>query len=299
MIYRKWSLLSSTAVVTAGIVGAVALGDLLFNRKDPYPVPELKKDNALSLKCYYLSAQRLRSAFHTFEVLATSPRHSNPKSTNVPSHASLDRILTIIKFLKSKGFSDSDIPKLTTSCPKLLSDLEPADIGPVFSFLATDVAASTHESCGLILCCPDLLFSNVDYCLRPTLAFLTSIGLKRLNSPTNLNAHLLNTRVSKFETKRDFLRSIGFTYDESIKACTRLPAIFGYSIENNMAPKVEYLVEGMQRSIDEIKEFPQYFAFSLRRRIVPRHMHLMQRSVHISLKKMLLCGDDKFYAKWK
>ncbi|XP_021731604.1 transcription termination factor MTEF1, chloroplastic-like [Chenopodium quinoa] len=224
---------------------------------------------------------------------------SNPKSTNVPSHASLDRILTIIKFLKSKGFSDSDIPKLTTSCPKLLSDLEPADIGPVFSFLATDVAASTHESCGLILCCPDLLFSNVDYCLRPTLAFLTSIGLKRLNSPTNLNAHLLNTRVSKFETKRDFLRSIGFTYDESIKACTRLPAIFGYSIENNMAPKVEYLVEGMQRSIDEIKEFPQYFAFSLRRRIVPRHMHLMQRSVHISLKKMLLCGDDKFYAKWK
>uniref|UniRef100_A0A803LP51 Uncharacterized protein n=1 Tax=Chenopodium quinoa TaxID=63459 RepID=A0A803LP51_CHEQI len=293
MIYRKWSLLSSTAVVTAGIVGAVALGDLLFNRKNTL-LFVINFEFVLVIAYYFGLCYDLTDANGGFF------KDSNPKSTNVPSHANLDKILTIIKFLKSKGFSDSDIPKLTTSCPKLfLSDLEPADIGPVFSFLATEVAASTRESCGLILCCPDLLFSNVDYCLRPTLAFLTSIGLERLNSPTNLNAHLLNTRVSKFETKLDFLRSIGFTYDESIKACARLPAIFGYSIENNMAPKVEYLVEGMQRSIDEIKEFPQYFAFSLRRRIVPRHMHLMQRSVHISLKKMLLSGDDKFYAKWK
>lgn len=225
---------------------------------------------------------------------------SNPKSTNVPSHETLDQILTIIKYLKSNGFSDIDLPKLSKSCPKLFSSsLEPDDIRPVFSFLATDVAASSRESCELILYCPELLFSNVDYCLRPTLAFLTSVGIERLNSPTNFNAHLLNTRVCKLETKIMFLRSIGFTYEQATKACVRLPAIFGYSIENNMRPKVEYLVEGMQRSIEELIEFPQYFAFSLRRRIVPRHMHLMQRNVHISLKKMLLSGDEKFYAKWK
>ncbi|KNA12978.1 hypothetical protein SOVF_121050 [Spinacia oleracea] len=225
---------------------------------------------------------------------------SNPKSTNVPSHETLDQILTIINYLKSKGFSDTDIPKLSTSCPKLFSSrLKPADIGPVFSFLTTDVAATTHESCGLILCCPELLFSNVEYCLKPTLAFLTSVGLERLNYPTNLNAHILNTRVSKLEAKLEFLRSIGFTNEESTKACARLPAIFGYSVENNMSPKVEYLLKGMQRSIEELKEFPQYFGFSLRRRIVPRHMHLMQRSVHISLKRMLFCGDEKFYEIWK
>lgn len=225
---------------------------------------------------------------------------TNPRTTNAPSHETLDQILTIINYLKSKGFSDTDIPKLSSSCPKLFSSsLEPADIAPVFSFLTTDVAASTQESCGLVLCCPDILFSNVDYCLRPTLTFLRSIGLEKLNTPTNLNAHLLNTRVSKFETKVKFLMSVGLTYEESIKVCARLPAIFGYSIENNMRPKVEYLVEGMQRSIEELKEFPQYFAFSLRKRIVPRHMHLIQRKVNISLKKMLLCGDEKFYAKWK
>lgn len=225
---------------------------------------------------------------------------SNYRSTNIPSHETLDHILTIINYLKSKGFSDSNIPKLSISCPKLFSSsLVPADIRPVFTFLATDVAASTHESCGLVLCCPELLFSNVEYCLKPTLAFLKGIGIQKLSTPTNLNAHLLNTRVSKLETKIKFLHSIGFTYEESTKVCERLPAIFGYSIEDNMMPKAEYLVGGMQRSIEELKEFPQYFAFSLRRRIVPRHLHLMQRNVHISLKRMLLCGDEKFYAKWK
>lgn len=225
---------------------------------------------------------------------------SNPKNPNTPSHETLDQILAIIDYLKSKGLSDRDIPKLSSTCSKLFSSsLEPADIEPVFSFLATDVEASAEETCGLVLLCPELLFSNVEYCLRPTLLFLKTIGLERLNKPTNLNAHLLNTRVIKLESKIEFLRSIGFSAHESASACARLPAIFGYSIENNMGPKVEYLVREMERNIEELVEFPQYFAYSLRRKIVPRHMHLKLRGVHISLKRMLLPGDQKFYAKWE
>ncbi|KAK9667398.1 hypothetical protein RND81_14G253400 [Saponaria officinalis] len=226
--------------------------------------------------------------------------NSNPRNPNVPSHKCLDQILDIINYLKSKGFSESDITKLASVYPKLFSSsLEPSDIEPVFTFLARDVAATGTESRGLILCCPDLLFSNVEYCLRPTLTFLKAIGLEKLNSPTNLNARLLNTRISKIETKIEFLKSIGFTREESLKACARLPAIFGYSIDNNLQPKVGYLIGGMQRSIDELKEFPQYFAFSLTRRIVPRYMHLRQRGIHITLKRMLMSCDQKFYAKWK
>jgi len=225
---------------------------------------------------------------------------SKPKNHNAPTHQSLDEILSIIDFLKSKGFSDANIPTLCSKCPKLFSSsLKPADIEPVFSFLAADVGASAEESCGLILYCPEILFSNVKYCLRPRLLFLKNIGLQKLNNPSNLNAHLLNTHISKLESKIEFLRAIGISVDESIRVCARLPAIFGYSIENNLGPKVEYLVGGMERSVEELVEFPQYFAFSLRRKIVPRHMHLKQRDVRISLKRMLLCGDQKFYAKWK
>ncbi|KNA21251.1 hypothetical protein SOVF_044970, partial [Spinacia oleracea] len=48
MIYRKWSLLSSTAVITTGIVGAFVLGNLLFVNQDPFPKQVPKKQNASS-----------------------------------------------------------------------------------------------------------------------------------------------------------------------------------------------------------------------------------------------------------
>ncbi|GMH02755.1 hypothetical protein Nepgr_004594 [Nepenthes gracilis] len=222
-------------------------------------------------------------------------------STNPPSHETVDQILIIINYLKqSQGFCDSEIVKLASCCPTLFSsDLDPTDISPVFEFLTADLAASSEESRGLVLLCPHILFSDVEYCLRPTLIYLKNLGLKGLNLPTNLNAHLLNTKISKLEKKVKFLRNIGFGKEQAEKVCARLPAVFGYSIENNLMPKFEYLVWGMGRSIAELEEFPQYFGFSLRKRIVPRHLHLKQRGVRISLKRMLLSGDQKFYSKWK
>lgn len=99
--------------------------------------------------------------------------------------------------------------------------------------------------------------------------------------------------------KMGFLQEIGFSYEEAANVCTRLPAIFGYGVESNLKPKVEYLVEEMEREVEELKRFPQYFGFSLEKRIVPRHLHLKERGVRIPLNRMLMWGDDKFYAKWK
>lgn len=169
----------------------------------------------------------------------------------------------------------------------------------MFEFLYSDVGASVEESCFLVLRCPGILESNVEFCLKPTLAYLRSLGLEKLNSPTTLNAHLLNTRVGKFEEKVKFLQSVGFSYEESARICARLPAIFGYSIDNNLRPKFEFLVREMKRSIEEVKDFPQYFAFSLNQRIAPRHFHLKKRNAKVKLNRMLLWSDNRFYAKWK
>ncbi|KAJ4966127.1 hypothetical protein NE237_017976 [Protea cynaroides] len=221
-------------------------------------------------------------------------------NSEVPSPENLQHILSIISFFKSKGFSEPDFRRLFFHSPQLFSpSIDPNDFVPVFEFLATDVAASPAESCGLILRCPEILFSHVDLCLKRTLLFLRELGLEKLNLPTSLNARLLNTRVDKFEEKIRFLKSLGFSNEESARVCARLPAIFGYSIENNMRPKFNYLMKEMERDIQELNEFPQYFAFSLERRIVPRHLHLKERNVRISLQRMLLWGDEKFYTKWK
>ncbi|XP_059434153.1 transcription termination factor MTEF1, chloroplastic [Corylus avellana] len=227
----------------------------------------------------------------------------NPATKNnkkPPSPDDVNHVLATVDFLKSKGFTDPDFARLAFLCPLLFSStFEPTDVAPVFDFLSADLSASPEQSRGLILRCPRILFSDVEFCLRPTLNYLKQLGVEDLSSPTNLNAHLLNTRTDRLRTKIGFLRSIGFSHEEATRACVRLPAIFGYSIDNNLWPKYIYLVDEMERSVEELIGFPQYFGFSLEKRIAPRHLHLKERNVHLPLNRMLLWGDQKFFAKWK
>ncbi|RZB53204.1 transcription termination factor MTEF1, chloroplastic isoform X1 [Glycine soja] len=222
------------------------------------------------------------------------------KPEDLPLPNDVDHIIDTLTFLKSHSFSDADIPRLKFLTPELFTTaVVPSDVSAVFRFLADDLAATKSESRDLILRCPKLLFSHVDLCLRPTLQFLRQVGVQGLNRPTTRNAHLLNTRVDKLHAKVEFLQELGFSYEEAVRACARLPAIFGYDVENNLWPKFVYLVKEMERDLEDLKRFPQYFGFSLKERIVPRHLHLKKRGVRIPLNRMLMWADPKFYAKWK
>ncbi|KAI4375404.1 hypothetical protein MLD38_013278 [Melastoma candidum] len=124
----------------------------------------------------------------------------------LPSLNQVDQMLAMVSFLKSKGLKDCDFSQLALLCPQLFSSsVTPADIAPVFDFLTVDVSASVEESCGLINKCPSLLLSDVENCLKPTHQYLKELGVGKLNSPTTLNAFLLNTRLEKIYDKRDVL----------------------------------------------------------------------------------------------
>lgn len=217
------------------------------------------------------------------------------------SPESLHWTLTIVDFLKSKGFDDRHFPRLASVCPRIFSSSSDVDriLAPALSFFSSDLSASPDQARDFIILCPDLLISSVDYGLRPTLDFLQGLGIKNLGIPSNLNAHLLNTPIEKLMAKIRFFEGLGLSYEESAGMCARCPAIFGYGVESNLRPKVEYLVYMMRRPLEEVKEFPQYFAFSLKKRIAPRHLHLKERGIRIPLRKMLFYSDEKFYAKWK
>lgn len=224
----------------------------------------------------------------------------NTKPHLLPSPDAITQMLSTIDFFKSKGFHDTDFSRLASISPQLFScDFDLTDVEPVFQFLATDLQASVEESKGLIINCPQILFSDVEYCLKPTLDYLKQLGVAKLNVASKLNANLLNIREERLRSKVKFLKSIGLSHKEAASFCARIPAVFGYSIENNLRPKLEYLLEEMERSMDELKEFPQYFGFSLKKRIVPRHLHLKKRNVRIKLNRMLMWSDERFYAKWK
>ncbi|KAK3195562.1 hypothetical protein Dsin_026872 [Dipteronia sinensis] len=224
----------------------------------------------------------------------------NTKPHKLPSPQVVQHCLSTIDFLKSRGLHDTDFSRLAYLCPQLFDlNFDSSEIEPVLDFLITDLQASIQERRGLVVNCPQILFSNVEYCLQPTLSYLRKLGVKKLNVPSTLNAHLLNTRVEKLRKTLRFLRSIGLSHEEAAGFSSRMPAIFGYDIEDNLRIKFEFLVYEMGRSLEELKEFPQYFGFSLGKRIEPRHWHLKQRNVQIKLNRMLLWSDNRFYAKYK
>ncbi|KAJ6739033.1 TRANSCRIPTION TERMINATION FACTOR MTEF1 CHLOROPLASTIC [Salix koriyanagi] len=256
----------------------------LTSSSSSYPPAKSLKPHHLSPSPHPSRYIKFRTAHHEnlryLKAIGVIDPNNKPRQFHAPD--AISHILATLKFLESKGFLETDFARLTFLCPELLS----------LNFDITDI-----EPCVPIL---DRRFTC--FCSRiqgPTLNYLRQLGVAKLNVPSNLNAHLLNIRVEQMQARFEFLRSIGFSHDEAANICGRLPAIFGYSIENNLRPKVEYLVDEMKRSLDELKEFPQYFAFSLEKKIMPRHLHLKRRNAKIKLNRMLLWSDGRFYAKWK
>lgn len=77
----------------------------------------------------------------------------------------------------------------------------------------------------------------------------------------------------------------------------RSPGLLTLSVMKNLAPKVEFFLKEMNGDVSELKRFPQYFSFSLERRIRPRFGMLRQLGVSVPLEDMLKVSDGEFNAR--
>lgn len=94
--------------------------------------------------------------------------------------------------------------------------------------------------------------------------------------------------------KIEYFEKVGFRYRESISMFRRFPPLFCYSVKENFEPKFNYFVVEMGRDLKELKEFPQYFSFSLERRIKPRHQSCVENGVCFPLNVMLKMKEEVF-----
>lgn len=74
----------------------------------------------------------------------------------------------------------------------------------------------------------------------------------------------------------------------------RFPSLFCYSIKDNFEPKFDYFVVEMGRELKELVAFPQYFSFSLERRIKPRHRLCVEKGLCLALPTMLKSSEARF-----
>ncbi|PKA50707.1 hypothetical protein AXF42_Ash017586 [Apostasia shenzhenica] len=218
----------------------------------------------------------------------------NPDLRSAP----LSSLRSVSSLLASFGLLPSDSARLLSLHPCLLTADPETSILPVFRFLLQQVGIPFADLRLSASRCPRLLLSSVPDLLLPSFTYLRRLGFVGAHRITARTTVLLISDAEQtFIPKLDFLQSLGFSYRETVKMILRSPSLLTYSIDKNFRPKVEFLIAEMGREILEMKEFPQYFAFSLEGRIKPRHKMLVERGFDassLSLKEMLRVSDGEF-----
>ncbi|KAG9439381.1 hypothetical protein H6P81_019546 [Aristolochia fimbriata] len=209
--------------------------------------------------------------------------------------ASLDSIHSVVSFLQSKGIHQKDLGRILGMCPTILTSDVRTQLLPVFAFLSQDLKVPESNFRRTIRKCPRLLASSVEDQLRPALFYLQRLGFRDTNALAYQDSVLLVSSVEKtLMPKLEFLMSVGYTRDEAVGMVLRCPGLFTFSVEKNFKPKFGYFMGEMGGSLEELKGFPQYFGFSLEKRIMPRHREMVERGVKLPLALMLKSTDDEF-----
>ncbi|KAL4563455.1 hypothetical protein LXL04_027497 [Taraxacum kok-saghyz] len=217
-------------------------------------------------------------------------------SLNPSIHStSLDCIHSIITFLQSKGIQQKDLPRIIGMCPQILTSTVASDLIPVFNFLSHDLRIPDRNFRKVVNKCPRLLVSSVENQLKPALFYLQRLGFRDLEALAYQDCVLLVSNVENtLIPKLDYLTGLGFSKSEAIEMVLRCPGLFTFSLENNFKPKFEFFEKEMRRDLSELKDFPQYFAFSLEKRIKPRHLEALECGVEIPLPMLLKTTDEEY-----
>ncbi|KZV28414.1 hypothetical protein F511_03217 [Dorcoceras hygrometricum] len=214
--------------------------------------------------------------------------NSHPPLISTP----LSQVQCTVDFLFSLGLTVQDLRRIFAMCPDLLTLPTSTIIIPAATFLLREAHVDAVNLRHVIHRRPRLLTRSVDRQLRPTLYFLQgTIGIENVANCATLLSCCVE---SKFIPRIEYLQKVGFSYKDTIVMLRRFPALFCYSIKENLKPKFDYFVVEMGRELKELVAFPQYFSFSFEYRIKPRHKMCVEKQVCLSLPMMLKSSEARF-----
>lgn len=91
---------------------------------------------------------------------------------------------------------------------------------------------------------------------------------------------------------------IGLSKRDIAFVVRRFSPLLGYSIDEVFKPKIEFLLNTMEKSLRDVVDYPRYFRYSLEKKIKPRYWVLKGRNIECSLQDMLGKNDEEFAAEY-
>lgn len=197
--------------------------------------------------------------------------------------------------------SGTQLGKLILHNPRIISYSIHSKLSGVVDFLV-NIGLTKDGMIGKILVkYPSIMGYNVEKRLRPTTEFLLSLGLTK----SDLQKVVINfpevicRDVDKIlKPNLDYLKTRGFGSGQIASLVGRYPPVLIKSVKNSLEPRIRFLVEVMDRGIEEAVDYPEFFQHGLKKRLERREKLLKQKNVSCSLSEMLDCNHNKFLSRF-
>ncbi|KAL2651598.1 hypothetical protein R1flu_019726 [Riccia fluitans] len=232
----------------------------------PEEIPRVVTTNPRSLST---SSRSLELKVQYLKQLGLSPDDIRKLVVSYPKALSFglkNGRLPLVDFLSSKGVKDSEIGKVVFRCPQLVSLNVEMKLQPAIEVLET-VGIRGDSLARVLVTQPSLLRRklkrNIEYC--------RSLGL---DEKPGVIARLLVTCPNFSEegckARMNYLQSLGLTKEQVVTMIRKNPAWLSFNVESSLSLKVNYLVNVMGRSVQELVTAVNFLTMSLEKRIVPR-----------------------------
>ncbi|KAL7536277.1 hypothetical protein ACHAXR_007043 [Thalassiosira sp. AJA248-18] len=209
------------------------------------------------------------------------------------NYRSMEAVANVLR--RSAGIRD--FRKILTSHPNAFF-LNVTNIHLLTHYLREDVGMTKDDISKAIQSFPNLLEQDVSK-VKDVVEFLLYLEVDEYDLPSILRsfpATLLLDIEENMVPVVSFLRDIGVRNVGRFVA--RLPPVLGYSVENDLKPKWDFLREVCQFDYFEVVRFPAYFSYPLERVIKMRYEYLRDcKGIPIRLARVddvLRFGDRDF-----
>lgn len=267
-------------------------------RKLPYIVAKCPKILTLGLN------EKLVPMIECLATLGTKPNEVASAITKFPhilSHSVEEKLCPLLAFFQALGIQEKQLGKMLLLNPRIISYSIDSKLSQIVDFLAS-IGLKKEGTIGKVLVKnPSIMGYGVDKRLRPTSEFLISLGLTELGlQKVVINfPEVLSRDVEKIlRPNHTYLKTCGFDTEQIAALVTGYPPVLIKSIKNSLEPRMKFLVEVMERRIEEVANYPEFFRHGLKKRLVLRQKLLKQRNIRCSLSEMLDCNQKKFLLRF-
>ncbi|ONK77745.1 uncharacterized protein A4U43_C02F10100 [Asparagus officinalis] len=152
----------------------------------------------------------------------------------------------------------------------------------------------SKENIGKILTrCPHIISYSVDVKLRPTVEYFESIGIDASSLMHRCPQTFGLSIEANLKPVTEFFLERGYSIDEIGTMVSRYGALYTFSLKDNLIPKWDYFLT-MVYPRSELVKFPQYFGYSLEKRIKYRWSRVRETGVSLVLNQVLSTSEKEF-----